>query len=207
VHFDEVIETEAELRRVFPPVSERAAAKVIDRLDDICRRYIAASPFVLIATQGADGLMDISPKGDPVGFVRVLDDRTLAIPDRPGNNRLDTFSNILSHPQTGLIFLIPGNRETLRVSGRARLVRDAWLLKEMAVNGRQPLLALVIDVEEVFTHCPKCAIRSGLWQPESWPDLDDVPSLAEALQAHASVAGDVGALQQSIEASSKKTLY
>lgn len=207
MHFDDVISTEAELREVFPPVSERAAAKVIDHIDDVCRRYIAASPFVLIATQGADGLMDVSPKGDPAGFVRVLDERTIAIPDRPGNNRLDTFSNLLSNPQTGLIFLIPGNRETLRVSGRARLVRDAWLLEEMAVNGRKPALALVIDVEEVFTHCPKCAIRSGLWQPESWPDLSSVPSLAEALLAHAALADDEATLQARIETSSQETLY
>ena len=143
MQFVDVIKTEADLRGAFPPVSRRAAAKVIDHIDKISRRYIAASPFILIASQGADGMMDVSPKGDPAGFVRVLDDRTIAVPDRAGNNRLDTFSNILSNPEIGLIFLIPGSRETLRVSGTARLVKDAWLLKELAHGGRAATLAVV----------------------------------------------------------------
>ncbi len=207
MRFEDVIATEAELRQIYPPATGAAAEKVIDRIDPVCRRYIAASPFVLIATMGADGLLDISPKGDPAGFVRVLDEHTLAVPDRPGNNRMDTFGNILANPAVGLIFLIPGHRDTLRVSGRARLVRDAWLLDGMAVNGRAPTLALVIDVQEVFTHCPKCAIRSGLWEPERWPDLAGVPSLAEALLAHSALPGDAAALQERIDLSSRDSLY
>ena len=186
--FDEVIESPDRLRALFPPVHERAAVKVIDHIDPICRRYIAASPFVLIATRGADGRLDISPKGDPAGFVQVLDAHTLAIPDRPGNNRLDSFGNLLANPEIALLFLIPGNGDSLRVSGTARLVRDARLQAQMATNGREPALILIVQVEEACTHCPKCMVRSGLWSPGRWPDLGDVPTLAEALSAHVALA-------------------
>src|SRR5258705_2818538 len=127
--------------------------------------------------------MDVSPKGDPPGFVQVLDDETLAIPDRPGNRRADTFSNVLQNPGVGLIFLIPGKLETLRVNGRARIVRDMALRERMAVQGKVPQIALVVTVEEAFIHCGKCMIRSQLWQPESWPDGDALPSQAECLVA------------------------
>lgn len=207
MQFDEVIDTPARLRELYGTPSERAAAKVIDHIDPICRRYIAASPFLLMATRGADGRLDISPKGDPAGFVKVLDDHTLAIPDRPGNNRLDSFGNLLENPQVALIFLIPGHRDTLRVSGRARLVRDVALQRDMAVTGREPTLVIVVDVEEAFTHCPKCALRSGLWSPEAWPDLSDVPSLAEALVAHGALQEPQAEVQAAIEQNARECLY
>lgn len=186
--FDEVIETMKQLRSLTRQPSDRARNKVIDHVDDICRRFIAASPFVIVASCGADGRIDVSPKGDPAGFVQVLDEKTLAIPDRSGNHRLDTFENVLSHPQIGLIFLIPGNGDTLRVSGRAKLVRDRKLQARLAVQGKQPELVLIVSVEQAFLHCPKCIARAKLWSPEHWPDRTTVPTLAEAIVAHAQPA-------------------
>lgn len=183
--FDEEIRTVDQLRQIVPPSSGIAAHKDIDHIDEVCRRYIELSPFVLIATRGTDGLLDISPKGDPAGFVQVLDEKTLAIPDRPGNNRLDTFENILANPEVSLIFLIPGKGDTLRVSGKGKIVRDAALAAQLAHNGREPALVLIVSVDEAFTHCTKCMVRSGLWKPEKWPDLSNAPTLAEAVMVHA----------------------
>lgn len=185
LRFDEVIETTQQLRSLTRQPSERARSKVIDHVDEICQNFIAASPFVIVATRGADGLLDVSPKGDPAGFVQVLDRKTLAIPDRPGNYRLDTFENLLSYPEIGLIFLIPGNGDTLRMSGRAKLVRDRKLQVHLAVQGKQPEIILIVNVEQAFLHCPKCIVRAQLWSPEHWPDRTMVPTLAEAIMAHA----------------------
>jgi PPOX class probable FMN-dependent enzyme len=197
-HFDELIATREHLRSLYRQPSERAHNKVIDNIDDVCRRFIAAAPFVIVASRGADGRLDVSPKGDPPGFVAVLDERTLAIPDRLGNNRLDTFDNLLVHPEVALLFMIPGNGETLRVSGTARLVRDAALQARLAVDGRTPNLVVVVTVEEVFIHCPKCIARSKLWSPDRWPDRANVPSLAEALVAHAVPSQTVAEVEAAI---------
>ena len=143
--------------------------------------FIGRSPFALLATADAAGNTDISPKGDPAGFVKVLDDKTLVIPDRPGNHRADSLENILQNPKVGLIFMIPGKTETLRVSGTATIVKDQALLDSMAVQGRSPALAIAVHVEEAFFHCSKCMIRSGLWKTEQWPDLEGLPRLAETM--------------------------
>ena len=197
--FEEVIETRERLRELSKPPSQRARNKVIDHIDDICRRFIAASPFVMVASRGADGRLDLSPKGDPAGFVAVLDEKTLAIPDRLGNNRLDTFENLLTHPDVGLFFMIPGNGDTLRVSGKGKIVRDAALQGRLAVNGKAPNLILVVTVEEAFMHCPKCMVRSRLWSPEHWPDRTNVPSLAEAIVTHATPPETVAEVQAIID--------
>jgi len=207
MQFDETITTRERLREIMQQPSERVLAKVVDRIDDICRRFIAAAPFVAIATRGADGLLDVSPKGDPAGFVAVLDDNTLAIPDRVGNNRLDTFENVLANPEIALLFVIPGNNDTLRVSGRGRVVADAALSQRFAVNGRAPQLVLVVDVEEAFTHCSKCMVRSRMWKPEEWPDRAGVPSLGEAIVAHAKLSESVAELQAEIEKDARERLY
>ncbi|AMN44077.1 MSMEG_1061 family FMN-dependent PPOX-type flavoprotein [Rhodoplanes sp. Z2-YC6860] len=186
--FEEVIPTRQRLRELSKQPSARASNKIIDHIDDICRRFIAACPFVIVASRGADGCMDLSPKGDPPGFIAVLDERTLAIPDRPGNHRLDTFDNLLTHPEIGLLFMIPGNGDTLRVSGKGRIVRDSSLQTRLAINGNPPNLVLVVTVEQAFMHCPKCIVRSRLWIPGEWPDRSDVPALAEAIMAHAKPA-------------------
>ena len=183
--FDEVITTSERMRDFVPRDLGLAEHKDIDHIDEVCRRFIAISPFLLIATRGGDGMLDVSPKGDPAGFVEVLDAHRLAIPDRPGNNRLDTLENVLSHPELSLIFFIPGKGDTLRVSGNGRVVRDAALAQRLAVNGREPKLILVVDVKQAFTHCTKCMVRSGLWRPDTWPDLAGAPSHAEIVIAHA----------------------
>ncbi len=205
--FDEEIQTVDQLRQVIPRETGIAGYKDIDHIDGVCRRYIELSPFVLIATSGADGLLDISPKGDPAGFVHVLDDKTLAIPDRPGNNRLDTFENIIANPRVALIFLIPGKGDTLRVSGTGKVVRDAALAKQLAHNGRAPSLILIVNVEEAFTHCTKCMVRSGLWKPDRWPDLADAPKLAEAVMAHAQPDIPQDSVQAIIDDSIENKLY
>jgi hypothetical protein len=151
--------------------------------------------------------MDISPKGDPPGFVQVLDDKTLAIPDRPGNRRADTFLNILQNPGVGLLFLIPGQRETLRISGTAKIVRDAWLLEKMVIQGKKPNFAIVVTVKEAFLHCAKCIIRSHLWEPEHWPDLEGLPSLARILIDHANLTDSVEEIQQSLDEGYRANLY
>lgn len=205
--FQDVIEDEAELRAIMGAPSERAGNKVIDRIDRHAADFIARSPFLVVASASADGVMDLSPKGDPAGFVRVLDEATVAIPDRPGNRRADTFLNVLANPGIGLIFLIPGKRETLRVSGTAIIVRDADLLARLEAHGRRPHLALVVHVERVMFHCAKCMIRSHLWQPEHWPSLDGMASLGEVIVDHSRIAGSVQEVDAIIERDAREKLY
>jgi PPOX class probable FMN-dependent enzyme len=204
MRFEEVITTRQRLRELSRQPSQRASNKIIDHVDDICRRFIAACPLVMVASRGADGRMDVSPKGDPPGFVAVLDEKTLAIPDRLGNHRLDTFENLLSYPDVALFFLIPGNGDTLRVSGTGRIVRDSSLQARLAVNGKDPNLVLIVTVEEAFMHCPKCMVRSRLWSPEHWPNRSNVPSLAEAIVAHAKPSETVTEVQAIIDDSTAR---
>jgi uncharacterized protein len=171
------ITTADELRALLGTPTAAAAGKERDALDDLHRQWLAASPFCLVATSGADGSCDVSPKGDPPGFTLVLDDRTIALPERAGNRRADGFHNILRNPHVGLVYLLPGRGDTLRINGRARLVRDADLLDRMVEKGHRPLLAMVVEVEQVFFHCAKAFLRSQLWEPGSWRP-DAVPSRA-----------------------------
>ncbi len=172
------ISSVAELTELLGTPSGRAVTKERTRLHARDIEWLAASPFCLIATCAADGTCDVSPKGDPPGFVLVLDERTIAIPERPGNRRADGYRNILQNPHVGLIFLIPGRKETLRINGRARLVSDAPFFDDMVVKGHRPLLAVVVDIDEVFFHCAKAFLRSGLWQPETWDPEARVPRRA-----------------------------
>ncbi len=173
--------TVAELRDHYGEPSSRAASKILDRLDKHCRAIIARSPFLVLGTAAGDGSIDVSPKGDHPGFVQVIDDRTLAIPDRPGNNRVDSFLNLIENPRVGMIFLVPGLGETLRVNGHAELSVDADLLAGMAVNGKPPRAALVVTVDEAFLHCAKAVIRAKLWDPETRIDRKSLPSLGQML--------------------------
>jgi PPOX class probable FMN-dependent enzyme len=207
MRFAEVISSEEELRAVVGLPAPRAVRKEIELLDEHCRTIISRSPFVLISSCDAEGRLDVSPKGDPPGFVHVLDERTLAIPDRPGNRRADTFGNVLQNPRVGLLFIIPGRQETLRVNGRALIVRDTALRERMAVNGKPPELALVVSVEQAFVHCGKCVIRSGLWDKESWPNLQGLPSHARCLVDQAKVADSVEAIEESLRAAYRTKLY
>jgi PPOX class probable FMN-dependent enzyme len=176
--FKHVVTREDELRALLGSPSERAVKKESAILDEPSRQFIAHSPFLLLATSNAAGQCDVSPKGDGPGFVRVLDEGHLVIPDRPGNKRLDGMRNLLQNPHVGLIFLVPGREETLRVNGRASIVRDADILATLAVRGKAPLLAIGVAVEECFFHCAKAFRRSGLWDPEGWPDRSVLPSMA-----------------------------
>ena len=176
--FDTVVASEQELREIVGVPSDRARRKERLLLDEHCRAFIARSPFLLMATSGADGRCDVSPKGDAPGFVQVLDDRRLVIPDRPGNKRLDGMVNLLANPHVGLLFLVPGREETLRVNGRAWITRSEHLLSRMTVNGKTPLLGIGVEVEQCFLHCPKAFMRSHLWKHEDWPEPDALPSMA-----------------------------
>jgi PPOX class probable FMN-dependent enzyme len=207
MEFDDVVVTRAALREVLGDPIARSVKKEIARLDAHCRALIAKSPFVLVASCDAQGRCDVSPKGDPPGFVQVLDDTTLAIPDRPGNRRADTFGNVLENPHVGLLFLIPGKLETLRVNGRARIVRDAPLRARMSVAGRVPELALVVAVEQAFIHCGKCMIRSSLWEPASWVDVRGLPSQAQCLVDHGKLDESVEAVEESVRENRVKRLY
>ncbi|MFI5626240.1 pyridoxamine 5'-phosphate oxidase family protein [Nocardioides sp. NPDC051685] len=158
--------------------NERAATKGRPALLDIDREWLAATPFCVLATSDAEGNCDASPKGDPAGsLVHVIDETTIAIAERPGNKRVDGYRNVLSNPHVGLNFLIPGRGDTLRINGRARLVSDAPFFDDMAVKGKRPILALVVDIDDIFFHCAKAFLRSGLWDPETW-DPDHLPKRA-----------------------------
>lgn len=171
----------ARLRALYGEPHERAVRKQLSRLDRHCRNFIALSPFLVIASAGADGSCDCSPKGDAPGFVRVLDDRTLLIPDRIGNNRVDTLSNVLENPHVGLLFFVPGVNETLRVNGRVEITTDPALLEPMAVNGRAPKSGLLVTVVDAYLHCAKALIRSDLWNPERRIDRASFPSMGRML--------------------------
>jgi uncharacterized protein len=175
------VASEAELREILGEPVRRVAEKVRRSLDGLDRAWLAASPLCFVATADATGAGDVSPKGDPPGFVRVLGDTSIAIPERAGNRRADGFRNVLSNPRVGLIHLIPGRGDTLRINGTATLVRDAPFFDDMVVRGHRPVLALHVEVEEVFYHCAKAFLRSELWEPGTW-DPAAVPSRARIAQ-------------------------
>jgi PPOX class probable FMN-dependent enzyme len=202
--FKDVIATEEELRAILGWPKQRTLDKTITELDEYCREHIARSPFLLVASCDSAGNMDISPKGDPAGFVRVLDDKTLVIPDRMGNQRGDTLSNVLQNPNVALLFLVPGRRETLRVVGKAQIVRDETLRESMAVKGKAPQLLLGVKVSEVFFHCAKCIIRANLWDGF---EAEGMASLAEVIHKHAGLTGTVEELAADIEESYRTRLY
>jgi hypothetical protein len=172
-----IVEDIRELREIYGEPSERVIKKQLPRLEQHSRAFIAMSPFIVMATCDAEGRCDASPKGDAPGFVTVVDDDTLLIPDRLGNNRVDSIGNILQHPQVGLIFIVPGLRETLRVNGRAQITIDPTLLGQAAVNGKLPRSGILVTVDEVYFHCGKALIRSDLWNPEKHVGRKDFPSL------------------------------
>ena len=206
--FRQVVSSEAELREAIGEPSELVLKKQLPALDAHCRAFIARSPFVLVGTAGSTGGCDVSPRGDGPGFVLVLNERTLLIPDRPGNRRIDSFRNVLANPHVGLLFVVPGVEETLRVNGRACLVRDADLLARMAVGSKTPTLALAVEVEEAFLHCAKAFKRSRLWQAETWPDRAALPSLGKMLLDQVKPSGTTAEeLDAAIEESYAKRLY
>ncbi len=204
----DIITSEDQLREVVPPPRGSGAwDKCITAIDEHTAAFIAKCPFVLVATSDASGHMDVSPKGDPPGFIRVLDQRTLAIPDRPGNGRADSFRNVLANPRIGLYFLVPSRQETLRINGGARLSRDQWLLDEMAVKGRPAQLAIVVDVEEVFFHCAKCIVRSNLWDADEWLDASDLASMGQVMRDQIKLDVPAEAIDKSLQKDIETRLY
>jgi PPOX class probable FMN-dependent enzyme len=173
----DLVLSETELETVLGAPTPRMRSKARSTIDAQCRAFIERCPFILVASADDEGRLDISPKGDPAGFVTVIDETTLAIPDRPGNRRADTFRNLLRCDRVAILFMIPGKGETLRASGTAVIARDRWLLERMAVMGVVPALALVVTVHEIFFHCPRCIARSALWDTASWPDAEALTSL------------------------------
>ncbi len=177
------ITSEVELRDVIGSSAPVVQSKISDRLNDLTRQFVERSPFMLLATSATDGTCDVSPRGDPAGFVHILDEQTLLVPERPGNKLADSLRNVLDNPHVGLLFLIPGVGDTLRVNGRAALTTDGTLLEPLAVEGKSPKLGLLVEVDEVFTHCSKAFIRSDLWNPERHIERSELPSQGEILHS------------------------
>ncbi len=206
-----LVRDEEELRSFFPATHSIAIEKCQDRLDKHARDFVARSPFLCIGTQSPDGSADVSPRGDPCGFVKILDDKTLLIPDRPGNNRLDTQTNILGNPAVGLLFMISGFDDTMRVNGTARITRDPDLLALMMVNDRAPTAAIVVTVDEVFIHCAKAFRRSRLWDPGRHQDRSEMPSLLNIILDQTSGAPEdpeeMKKIDAGLEDEYKKTMY
>ncbi len=204
---EQVVTTAEELAAILGEQFESQVNKVIDHVDEHCRAWIERSPFVVVASASATGAMDVSPKGDPSGFVRVLDAKTLAVPDRPGNHRGDTFRNVLENPQIGLMFLVPKRREVVRVSGTAMVVKDEGLLESMAVGDKVPALALLVHVQEAMFHCGKSMVRSHLWEPDRWSPIEGLPTYGRALVDHAALDSPLEEVELAMEFNEQYRLY
>jgi PPOX class probable FMN-dependent enzyme len=200
--FGRIVRTEAELKELAGSPSPLAVNKAIPVLDGHCRDFIAKAPIVFIATADAEGWCDVSPRGDAPGFTAVIDDKHLLIPERPGNRRFDSMRNILDNPHIGLIYIIPGLEETLRISGKACIVKDPGCLAPLEAQGKIPLLGIGVEVEQCFVHCAKAFKRSKLWDSASWPAEESLPSAARMLAAH---AGATGLTEKDITAALKES--
>lgn len=206
--FDHPLTSVSELRSLYREPSKPSLAKQIDHLDQHCRTFIGHSPLVLLASGHSSGRIDVSPRGGRSGFVRVLDDHRLAIPDLAGNNRLDSMSNLIDHPGVGLLFCIPGLDETLRVNGTATVTTDPRVMQACTDHDLRPRVAIGVDVEEVFIHCAKALRRASVWEPEEWADLSDMPSVASILADHYALPDmDVGAVEAHLEESYRRTTW
>lgn len=207
-NYKDRIRTEDELRSMMGFPSELVKNKTISIIDDHCRNFISKSPFLVLSTSDKAGYCDVSPRGDLPGFVHMLNEHQLVIPERPGNKRMDSMRNILSNPRVGLIFFIPGLGETLRVNGQATLIKDPEILECMSVKGKSPLVGIAVDVEECFIHCAKAFIRSGLWDPSSWPERGLLPSVATIISEHVSLPNTTAkTVAEGLKESYKERLY
>jgi PPOX class probable FMN-dependent enzyme len=202
-----VITRREDVKALLGPDFETQVRKVIDHIDRHCRAWIERCPFIVLSSIDAAGRMDVSPKGDPPGFVKILDSHTLAIPDRLGNNRGDTFLNVLENPNVGIIFIVPRRREVVRVSGTAQIVTDPDLLETMVAGGKRPDLALLVRVKEAFFHCGKSMIRSRMWEPDRWGPIDGLPTYAQALKDHTQVQTDLQELERRMASNETHRLY
>lgn len=205
----EFLATHDELRTIYktPRPTDGSIRKELKALDGHCRSFIGKSPFVLIGSSDGAGNADVTPKGDRPGFAAILDDRTVAIPDRPGNNRLDTLENIIRNPSVGLLFLIPGMNETLRVNGDARITVDGGLRERLAVDGKEPLSVIVVSVKAAYMHCAKAFMRSDLWKPETWYDRSTLPTLGQILRDQLALADSAEATDRWLDEGYKQTMW
>jgi len=206
--FKNIVTSEQELRDMLGSPAERSVLKERHALDQHFRAFIARSPFLLMATSGRDGTCDVSPKGDAPGFVLVLDDRRIVIPDRPGNKRFDGMQNLLANPHVGLLFFVPGRDETLRINGRAWITKDPELLARCVAQGKTPHLAIGVEVEQCFLHCVKAFLRSKLWRHNEWPPPDSLASMAQVLHDQIRPSGvTVQDYECQMEERNRKGLY
>ena len=201
------ITTSEDVQRILGEKFDNQERKAIDHVDELCQAWIERSPFVTIATVNLRGQVDVAPKGDPAGFVRVLDEKTLAIPDRPGNNRGDTFHNIIENPRVGLMFVVPMRNEVVRVSGSAQIIQDDDVLDTMIVNDKRPELAILVHVEEAMYHCGKSMIRSRMWKPDDWLSIEGLPSYAHAVKTHADMPEPLEYYEAMMKYNDEERLY
>ncbi|WCN09189.1 pyridoxamine 5'-phosphate oxidase family protein [Marinomonas mediterranea] len=201
-----IIKSIGELESLYPPTKERAKLKQMSALDKHMRNFISKSPFAVISTKGADGLGDVSPRGGDPGFALVVDELTIALPDWPGNNRLDNLENIIDHPGIGLMFMIPGVNETLRVNGLASIVVDAPFLAQFEMRGKLPRSVILIDIKEAYLHCAKAIVRSGLWLDENKIERSELPTLGQMIKDQVGMAEEPES-QEEMERRQAKSLY
>ena len=201
------LSTREELRSLYKEPGDGAVRKVLPRLDSHCRSFISRSPFVLIGSTDGSGNADVTPKGDRPGFVEILDETTIAIPDRPGNNRLDTLENLLLDPAIGLLFLIPGMNETLRINGAAKITADPALRERLAHDGKPPLSVIVVEIKAAYMHCAKAFMRSELWKPESWPDRSKLPTLGQILKDQLALDQSAGETDRWLDEAYRKNMW
>ena len=199
----QVISSTEEIRSILGEVYYSQDTKCIDHIDAHCRAWIERAPLVVVASMSGSGQLDVAPKGDPAGSFKVLDEQTLAIPDRPGNNRADTLINIIENPRIGLMFVIPNRREVVRVSGAAQITTDPDLVESMTVNGKSPKLVILVHVEEAMFHCGKAFIRAKMWEPEKWQSVAGLPTYAQTLIDHGKLTIATEDLQKGIESNDK----
>lgn len=208
IAFDKQITTEQELRSLLGYPGELVKHKSIDHLDEHCRNFIAQSPIVFISTSDRTGACDVSPRGDRAGFILVVDEQHLVIPERPGNRRFDSLLNILANPHIGMIFMIPGLEETLRINGKACIVQDDDILEQMKAKDKKPLLGIGVEVEECYMHCAKAFKRSKLWEPNEWPDQAALPVVSRIIADHANIEGvSAEDVAKSLQETYEKRLY
>jgi len=206
--FKHRLTSEAEVRALVGYPSEVVKNKMIQRLDQHCRNFISQSPMLFLATADNSGACDVSPRGDETGFVHIIDEQHLVIPERPGNRRMDSIRNIFDNPNIGLIFIIPGLEETLRVNGKACVIQDDELLEKMMMKGKKPLLGIGVEVEECYIHCAKAFKRSALWQPANWPSKETLPHIPKVIADHANMKGLTSEdVAKSLKETYEKRLY
>lgn len=199
--------TPEDLRQIYSDPLELSLRKEIDRLDKHCRDFLALSPFMVIGSAGAEGHADVSPKGDQPGFTIVLDDKHILIPDRPGNNRLDTMQNIVENPEVATIFFVPGVKETLRIAGRASVVSDEEVIQRFAVNGKPPKAAVLIEIRQAYMHCAKAISRSKLWEDTYKVERNVLPRYAQMLSDHSSQCMEMDEIQDAIDVSETQRMW